>query len=101
MYVCVSVCAHVCVRVCVCVCVCVCVQGDGVPRDMATAFDLLEDAVNYDGSHMAALNDLAVMYLNGVPVYYRVAVCCSVCCSVLQCVVLRTRPRSTILQSCS
>jgi len=39
------VCVCMCVHMCVCMCACMCVQKDGVLRDMATAFELVEDAV--------------------------------------------------------
>ena len=41
-------------------------RGGGGGREPGRAFDLLEDCVRSDGSHLGALNDLAVVYAGGL-----------------------------------
>ena len=41
-------------------------RGDGVEKSEMKAFELLEDTIKSDGAHAAAINDLAVLFCQGI-----------------------------------
>ena len=44
-------------------------RGDGVEKSEMKAFELLEDTIKSDGAHAAAINDLAVLFCQGICIH--------------------------------